>query len=168
MQEALDLLEQWQPLNAAEALELLSADFTEDKTHPAIQKYAVSRLQRVDSEVLYICVCICIPCRLVHCSLFCCIHMITWRLLSGITDHDLTSSNYHTYNIAAYTYVRILRGYVWWESAKRAYICLHSLVVRAANCYAVYTVSCCKSNLCGVSTFTTLWYPNLLLKQIFP
>ena len=51
VQEALDLLEQWQPLNAAEALELLSADFTEEKTHPAIRKYAVSRLQRVDSEV---------------------------------------------------------------------------------------------------------------------
>ena len=51
MQEALDLLEQWQPLNAAEALELLNADFAEEKTHPAIRKYAVSRLQRVDSEV---------------------------------------------------------------------------------------------------------------------
>lgn len=51
VQEALDLLEQWHPLNAAEALELLSADFTEEKTHPAIRKYAVSRLQKVDSEV---------------------------------------------------------------------------------------------------------------------
>ena len=51
VQEALDLLEQWQPLNAAEALELLNADFAEEKTHPAIRKYAVSRLQRVDSEV---------------------------------------------------------------------------------------------------------------------
>ena len=51
VQEALDLLEQWHPLNAAEALELLSADFTAEKTHPAIRKYAVSRLQKVDSEV---------------------------------------------------------------------------------------------------------------------
>ena len=46
--EALDLLYKWQPLDSADALELLSPLFKE----PAVRKYAISRLQCADNEEL--------------------------------------------------------------------------------------------------------------------
>jgi phosphatidylinositol 3-kinase len=52
VEEALELLQQWHPMDAGEALELLNAEFSGDKTHPAIRQYAVSQLQKVDNEEL--------------------------------------------------------------------------------------------------------------------
>lgn len=46
--EALDLLYKWQPLNAAEALELLTPTYTETK----VRKYAISRLKCADNDEL--------------------------------------------------------------------------------------------------------------------
>ena len=46
--EALDLLHKWQPLDSADALELLSSSFTE----PRVRVYAISRLQCADNEEL--------------------------------------------------------------------------------------------------------------------
>lgn len=47
-EEALDLLHKWQPLDSADALELLSSNFTE----PRVRVYAISRLQCADNEEL--------------------------------------------------------------------------------------------------------------------
>lgn len=48
MEEALDLLYKWQPLDPADALELLSPTFKE----PKVRAYAISRLQCADNEEL--------------------------------------------------------------------------------------------------------------------
>lgn len=45
--QALELLEQWAPIDMEDALELLSPAFT----NPAVRAYAVSRLTTVDDEV---------------------------------------------------------------------------------------------------------------------
>lgn len=47
-EEALDLLYKWQPLDPADALELLTPTFPE----PRVRKYAISRLQCADNEEL--------------------------------------------------------------------------------------------------------------------
>jgi len=45
--QALDLLMRWSPMDVDDALELLSPAFV----HPAVRKYAVTRLQQADDEV---------------------------------------------------------------------------------------------------------------------
>ena len=47
-EEAIDLLYKWQPLDAAEALELLTPTYTE----PKVRKYAISRLKCTDNDEL--------------------------------------------------------------------------------------------------------------------
>jgi phosphatidylinositol 3-kinase len=47
-EEAIDLLYKWQPLDAAEALELLTPTYTE----PKVRKYAISRLKCADNDEL--------------------------------------------------------------------------------------------------------------------
>nr|CAD7401153.1 unnamed protein product [Timema poppensis] len=46
--QALDLLQQWAPMDVEDALELLSSNFT----HPAVRRYAVTRLKQAPDEDL--------------------------------------------------------------------------------------------------------------------
>lgn len=48
--QALDLLPLWAPMDVEDALELLSPNFS----HPAVRKYAVSRLSQAPDEVIRI------------------------------------------------------------------------------------------------------------------
>ena len=50
VKQALDLLQKWSPMDVVDALELLTPAFT----HPAVRKYAVTRLQHADDEVRYL------------------------------------------------------------------------------------------------------------------
>jgi len=52
--QALDLLNKWSPMDVDDALELLSPSFV----NPAVRKYAVTRLQQADDEVIACC-CVC-------------------------------------------------------------------------------------------------------------
>lgn len=45
--QALDLMRKWQPIDVADALELLSPQFK----NPEVRRYAVSRLKQADDEV---------------------------------------------------------------------------------------------------------------------
>ena len=45
--QALELLERWSAMDVEDALELLSPAFS----HPAVRKYAVTRLQQAEDEV---------------------------------------------------------------------------------------------------------------------
>jgi len=47
--QALDLLNKWSPMDVDDALELLSPAFV----NPAVRKYAVTRLQQADDEVIF-------------------------------------------------------------------------------------------------------------------
>ncbi len=47
MKQALELLHKWSPMDVVDALELLTPAFT----HPAVRKYAVTRLRHADDEV---------------------------------------------------------------------------------------------------------------------
>jgi len=47
-QQALDLVEQWAPMDVEDALELLSKNFT----HPLVRRYAVTRLKQAPDEDL--------------------------------------------------------------------------------------------------------------------
>lgn len=48
MKQALDLLHRWSPMDVVDALELLTPAFA----HPAVRKYAVTRLRHADDEEL--------------------------------------------------------------------------------------------------------------------
>jgi len=48
VRQALDMLQQWSPMDVEDALELLSSNFT----HPAVRRYAVSRLRQAPDEDL--------------------------------------------------------------------------------------------------------------------
>ena len=50
-EEALDLLVKWQPIDPAEALELLTPKF-QSPVDPRVRKYAIGRLQCADNEEL--------------------------------------------------------------------------------------------------------------------
>jgi hypothetical protein len=45
------MLQQWSPMDVEDALELLSSNFT----HPAVRRYAVSRLRQAPDEVVCLC-----------------------------------------------------------------------------------------------------------------
>lgn len=45
--QALELLTKWSPMDVEDALELLSPAYT----HPAVRKYAVTRLQQAEDDV---------------------------------------------------------------------------------------------------------------------
>ena len=47
VKQALEMLHKWSPMDTADALELLCPAFT----HPAVRKYAVTRLMEADDEV---------------------------------------------------------------------------------------------------------------------
>jgi phosphatidylinositol 3-kinase len=47
VQQALDMLQLWAPMDVEDALELLSSNFT----HPAVRRYAVTRLKQAPDEV---------------------------------------------------------------------------------------------------------------------
>lgn len=47
VEQAINLMDEWAPMDIEDALELLSPHFT----HPAVRKYAVSRLKEADDEV---------------------------------------------------------------------------------------------------------------------
>lgn len=51
--QALDLLPLWAPMDVEDALELLSPNFS----HPAVRKYAVSRLSQAPDEVIRLICC---------------------------------------------------------------------------------------------------------------
>lgn len=46
--QALELLGKWRPMDVEDALELLSSQFT----NPTVRRYAVTRMQQADDEVL--------------------------------------------------------------------------------------------------------------------
>ena len=46
VKQALDLLQKWSPMDVVDALELLTPAFS----HPAVRKYAVTRLRHADDE----------------------------------------------------------------------------------------------------------------------
>lgn len=48
VRQALDMLQQWTPMDVEDALELLSSNFT----HPAVRRYAVTRLKQAPDEVV--------------------------------------------------------------------------------------------------------------------
>ncbi|PNF20743.1 Phosphatidylinositol 3-kinase catalytic subunit type 3 [Cryptotermes secundus] len=48
VRQALDMLQQWTPMDVEDALELLSSNFT----HPAVRRYAVTRLKQAPDEEL--------------------------------------------------------------------------------------------------------------------
>lgn len=48
VRQALSMLENWVPMDVEDALQLLSPQFT----HPAVRRYAVSRLQQAPDEVI--------------------------------------------------------------------------------------------------------------------
>lgn len=50
VKQALELLQKWSPMDVVDALELLTPAFT----HPAVRKYAVTRLRHADDEVSYL------------------------------------------------------------------------------------------------------------------
>lgn len=50
VRQALNLLAQWAPMNVEDALELLSPSFT----HPAVRRYAISRLKQAPDEDLFL------------------------------------------------------------------------------------------------------------------
>lgn len=54
VRQALDMLQQWSPMDVEDALELLSSNFT----HPAVRRYAVSRLRQAPDEVVCLCNCV--------------------------------------------------------------------------------------------------------------